>query len=1038
MNGATFVVFCVLIAVAVVAYVLHARQSRTLVETRTTRAPTLLDDVAAAADDGVPVDEAKVDAAAAALAEAVADGRVRAEVTDIVGVVQPVSARDMDAPGMCDSLKDCIGVVGGMLEEVAIAVVVDQVRQRLATRALRFALGPKLYSKLTATRLKSVAGAAAASVVSASATSTGTQLATKATVREVTKAATRAVAKKAVTTVAARRAVQMAVGGFVKLAAKLSATLVKSVSKVLGGPIGVVVFLFDMSVLFVDMIDISGESRRLSPSDIAERSRGAEAFDYLHTTLRGGDWPPELPVELFFGEELVAAFDDTVSAFFSRMVADVLNQPSREPREATFARLLMERIAWGATDDEFAELCTELGGAFDPASFDAELATRVQSAMTRDAAFRDRLLYSFFRQRVRQTIKRDWALALAAPFWYFALSIPASFSAGLVDEVPSRSPGGRGLPYTNATVDDIRISSERSQNGERFIEIYRAKLPYFEERVRAYRVEEADLAGAVLADLPEMPDMDAVRLRTVEHIRYSANIAFWERPHETIEHEQFGHRGEAHARWLALTVFQYFLIELSKHPGVCVRTATGCAEKAGCGARTRDECAPGGVWRRGVFRFRRGGTTRYYAAPVPRPWHEERFVDLDVQRSSAHKLGLHVTAAAVDRWNEVHANIFSAGSAIADLLDLEQFAAPRVAVWSRSYPVFDLGGAYPLDATVLGNSSQLRRFELRDGRVYLFLHGLTRRVPALRLADAAQAQAVASCLGLEQPVPSGRTVRVDGEDASALDASSLHRIEVGGEVFLFSNANLVAMNAWLPPKSAVLPTESALAGVRLLGAGECRARVLSTSVSADAGAQPVMLELTLHEKALDVRFVDELPYTGDASTRIAPGEDQPLAVGMVHVLDETGAPRHFLNFDGTVDPSWVPMATTEQLPYPVATRYSCVEAYQACNSGMLNDASLYNVDDTFAIDYTGGSPVVAGGSFRVRDSVLHPNEGGIWAWNQDQRTCRVTDHDGMAHFCGSYRGMDYSRDEEKCVLSFWQSLTEMLIGTSLMRTIRRL
>jgi len=100
--------------------------------------------------------------------------------------------------------------------------------------------------------------------------------------------------------------------------------------------------------------------------------------------------------------------------------------------------------------------------------------------------------------------------------------MPASYTptASGGDEI---APDAKGLEYTHATAGDIRVAAERSQHGETFIEIMRAKVPHREERVRAYRLAKGDIRDLADAGLPVLPDMQLVRARKAGYQRLRFN-----------------------------------------------------------------------------------------------------------------------------------------------------------------------------------------------------------------------------------------------------------------------------------------------------------------------------------------------------------------------------------------------------------------------------------------------------------------------------------------------------------------------------------
>jgi hypothetical protein len=740
-------------------------------------------------------------------------------------------------------------------------------------------------------------------------------------------------------------------------------------------------------MFFVDLIDPFQEDLRKNLRDFALERANGEGVQHAMATLNGEPWPPIMLPGTLFPIEYDAAIDDARVTFTSLAVYDIFRyrHDTRNVHLLTYAQSLMgmdvehKLSAAGVTLDELA----------------LQMQARVETYMHRSPGLRDAMILANLRHHLARSNRQNWHLAREAPFWHFALCIPASFTLAnrtITSEGGAGiDPRARGLQYSNQAVDDIKVSEPLTQNGETFIDIVRAKVPYREERVRAFEIPEDELDAEMLVTLPRLPDLaEARRSGKATYTRAdSSEVEYgfgWRDSNDADDTEV---PGTAHSNWLSVVIFQRFLLALAKHPG---------------------------IWRgeeraHGVFRY----GDRVYMAPAPRPWHEDRFVFLDSGTSRADATGVALTEAAVHRWNEVHSNLFKAGTVPSDLLVDNYAGSPLVAVWSQEYPELATGvpSPYVLKNAVFQFSGDIESTVVRDGRLYMHTHVSTRFIQAIEMNEASQSLTSADLEAIFKTavkLPSMSAAPIFPGNGP-IGTADLQVMFIDGRRLAFLNRNSCFMNRWLPLTAGVVESGSQVQRIQIE-----RSEVMKKQV------RSYTLRITLKVPVEEVRFAQtwrQFEWDSADGIQVVPeGEQVPLTVGRV-ALHVDGKLQVFLNHTGDIEPGWRAVVTTGRLPTKRAMLLDSVNEFNLCNGGLSNDYSLFpaGVSDAdrargagYHINYQDASPFVekhAGANIpyiSFRDSALHPDSGGMMKWNPDTRTCVPTDVHPVAEVLPGLQG----------------------------------
>jgi hypothetical protein len=657
----------------------------------------------------------------------------------------------------------------------------------------------------------------------------------------------------------------------------------------------------------------------------------------------------------------------------------------------------------------------------------------------------DHLFHTFLIRRIRAANDAASDLRARAPFWYYAMCMPASFTTGAsgANEI---APDAQGLMYTHATIADIRVASEREQHGEKFIEIVRAKVPHHEERVRAYRLAPADIRDLQDARLPVMPDMDAALKRNAGYEQKRVNPVPMMGAISETKSRPFGWRDSGkpdtealdvpenyHSLWLASVLFQAFLVELARHDGVMARVPGGT-----CPAGTGYDplCSEAGCVRlRGVFRYRDG----IYMAPVPRPWHEERFVlatNAPASPGSAWEPGVALNEAAVHRWNDVHHNLFAIGSVLADLSGAPPMGL-NFATWSSRYSTYNTDELAPLDATLLANSDLVENVVFDQNRIHFETRATVRRVQVMTRARAEALDLAALREAFNCQVRSTSIASLPGAEVE-MDPLQLYGMQLeggAGTKVVFCNVNVRSLNAWIGKEEAILTNGANVKSAR-------RVKIHSDDVD-------FAVDITLKTYVTEVRYAMRAGAPDEGSERwLVPGVSAELDVARYSVQVD-GAIYHFANYDGRTSDTYSPVETV-LIGRPVARLYANTKLHQACNGGVMDDDSIFRVGSTdrdrrqgkgFHLNYTGPTPFVEyhNPHLTMVNSRTHPHNGAMWEWDPGARDCVVTDAARMQQFCLRYKQMDYNAaNGGDCKVGWFQGILEFFTGTTLIRGLRAL
>ena len=619
------------------------------------------------------------------------------------------------------------------------------------------------------------------------------------------------------------------------LVTKLAAMKVRLMLGAALGPIMWAIQIVSTAGMIVDFYDPHKENDRLDFEDINERAAFSEMRNAFLTRLNGQAWPPIASIQRLFPEEHEQAMQAVLEVYKNKAIDFVLHNPERDDGLTAFVLQLALGIPDKAINEALASnsAATRSMGASNTEELRERFFATIAEMMEKSPEFKDSVFYSSLVRKITENGVRDQENARRAPFWYFAMSIPTSFYTGTldVDDIP---PMKRGITYNSLTVMDVRVTSEKEQFGKKFIDIFRAKSPYFEERVRAYRVEASDIHEPDLAEaaIPKMPDIGAIAAegtatyRRYERTKFEDNMIFQLLSNigtdeakavgpKMHDHEKkFGFRDEpasklygrarggAHSRWLAMCCFQQFLLELAQHPGVLMETKTA----------TGDFDTVERV--RGVFQWK----DKYYRAFPPRPWHEPRFVEADIRfsRSEGNTTAVYLTEAACFRWNEVFEHQQVAGTVLSDLRGVPADETPNVpvAVWSDTYSDVDMDARNgrtptPPQTRLLSSMSRVVDMYKRNGRVVFVRRAESLIVRVIKHSDFTAIVAAAKANGMSESDISRDFGRIFGtpddvvlgnlavkEGFDPTSAEVLLKIDVGGEAYVICNRNYAGQNTW--------------------------------------------------------------------------------------------------------------------------------------------------------------------------------------------------------------------------------------------------
>ena len=621
------------------------------------------------------------------------------------------------------------------------------------------------------------------------------------------------------------------------LASKLTVQNMKFLLGASLGPLMWAVQLISTAGMILDFYDPNKENDRIDFSDINERATNIETRQAYLARLNGHAWPPIAPIQRLFPEEHDQAMEDVFEIYKNKLIDHTLNHPEDDDAMTTFALQTALNIPDKTVNEALAsdpDARRSVGSNTNEIK-DKFMAT-INEMMQKSPEFKDSLFYSSLVRHITENGTRDFKNAKAAPFWYFALSIPTAFYTGALDtsDIP---PMKRGITYNNLTVMDIKVTEERVKYGETFIDIYRAKSPYFEERVRAYLIKQGDVKEDDLSEVavPNMPEIASISqngtaiYRRYEKTKFEDNMIFQlfsnigtdevkEVGPKMYDHEKkFGFRDEpaskydgraqnnAHSRWLAMCCFQQFLLELAQHPGVLIDTKSA-AGKGGSIERVR-----------GVFRWK----GKLYKAFAPRPWHEPRFISADLRFSrsedGSNSTSVFLNEAAAFRWNEVFEHQRVAGSVLTDLRGVPADEAPYipVAVWTDDYPDVQT----PLDTAptppqtrLIDNLKNVVDVEKTNGRIVFTRPAEVRIARVVKKSDfdallnAARANGIDEAtisknmlqiFGLDDEEKASRTSIVVAISFDAASSSVFLQQSIDGEAYVICNRNFHGQNTWV-------------------------------------------------------------------------------------------------------------------------------------------------------------------------------------------------------------------------------------------------
>ena len=780
------------------------------------------------------------------------------------------------------------------------------------------------------------------------------------------------------------------------------------------GPIMWAIQAVTTACMLVDLWDPNMENERDDFASLNEKSTVVMCQFALSTRMTGRAWPPVASLQQFFPEEYEQATDEVLTFYVRQMMEYALNNPEEDEQLTVTAVGMAMNIPDYVVDEAIAEEADALesmAGAADADTRQAKVINTASEMMAKSPELRDAILHSSLVRLLTENGNRDFENAKRAPFWFFALSIPSSFYSGALDINTLEAQRKRGLSYSNLTVFDIKVTSEATAWGRTYIDIYRAKSPYFEERVRAYRVDEATVLEDVGDSLiPEMPDIDHIAANSTaeykrfEEAKFEDNVIFglFKNMGEKAvpigakvnKHElKFGFRdddnpasdktgraaGKAHSRWLAMACFQQFLLQLAQHPGVLMDL--GASAAAGPEGRIRRV--------RGVFFWKK----KLYRAFPPRPWHEPRFVSLDLSVSRAGGSAVeavYANEAAAFRWNECFEHQLVAGTVLADLRGISADKAPYAPVavfddYCVDVSMTDIANLpddihpTPLKTRLIENTASFSRCVHEDGRVIFLRPSKSRVVRVIRKSEYDLIRQKCKLIeGVTQSKLDADFKKILGmeaamsmeifdirEVASAPDDAALFRVLLGDDEFLMCNVNGTGQNEWLRKEARVIDafddvTEWPTIDDKTPNKDFTKKlRNMSGSFFKDGkiDGETILgifdLELLVRDTVVEQKWtmrIDKPPDTTVPVLRL--GSSQELLVKVYGIeadsieKDRSGKSvvqkvlSYFCNWDNNINPNWLPKASSVQLAGKRTLFLPATEAYLFATYGMKNDDTL--------------------------------------------------------------------------------------------------
>lgn len=781
------------------------------------------------------------------------------------------------------------------------------------------------------------------------------------------------------------------------------------------GPIMWAIQAVTTACMLVDIFDPNMENERDDFASLNEKSTVAMCQFALSNRMTGRAWPPVASLQQLFPEEYEQATDEVLTFYVRQMMEYALNHPEEDEQLTVTAVGMAMNIPDYVVDEAIAEEADALeamAGAADADTRQAKVIKTASEMMAKSPELRDAILYSSLVRLLTENGNRDFENAKRAPFWFFALSIPSSFYSGALDISTLEAQRKRGLSYSNLTVFDIKVTSEATAWGRTYIDIYRAKSPYFEERVRAYRVDDAtvleDIGDALI---PEMPDIEHIAANSTaeykrfEEAKFEDNVIFglFKNMGEkavpigakvNVHELKFGFRdddnpasdktgraaGKAHSRWLAMCCFQQFLLQLAQHPGVLMDL--GASAAAGPEGRIRRV--------RGVFFWKK----KLYRAFPPRPWHEPRFVSLDLSVSRAGGSAVeavYANEAAAFRWNECFEHQLVAGTVLADLRGISADKAPYapVAVFDDycvdvSMTEFaklpDDRHPTPLKTRLIENTASFSRCVHEDGRVVFLRPSKSRVVRVIknseyklirqkcRLIEGVTESKLdadfRTIFGMEAAM--SMEIFDIREAASAPDDAALFRVLLGDDEFLMCNANGTGQNEWLRKGARVIDAYEDVTEWPTIDEKTPnkdftkKLRNMSGSFFKDGKIDGEKIlgifDLELPVRDTVVEWVWTMRLDKPPNVTVPPvlrlGSSQELRVRVYGIeaesVEKNGFGKsairkmlcYFCNWDNNINPNWEPQASSVQLAGKRTLFLPATEAYLFATYGMKNDDTL--------------------------------------------------------------------------------------------------
>ncbi len=752
------------------------------------------------------------------------------------------------------------------------------------------------------------------------------------------------------------------------------------------GPIGWALQAIGIIGMLVDFWDPNNETSRLDFLDFNKQADYYEARSAFLERLNGRNWPPIVSIQKIFPEEFEQSEMEVFNVFAVKCIEYIMDFPEEDPGLAALIMQLNYDIPQKVFEDEVLK---KLDDEIANTSLDYQqerFAALIYKTMVDVPAMRELLMYQCMKKHITENGNRDFENAKNAPFWYFALSIPTAFYTGVlnVDDIPAAQ---RGITYNNLTIYDIKITEQKTEFGKTFIDIYRAKSPYYEERVRAYLVPEdsiqEDIGDALIPEMPDIEDIAANKTAEYEMPKSQKGIednmivqAAQKKggpPMKKINH-RFGFRDQpasntrgrarnnAHSRWLSMCCFQQFLLELAQHPGVAVDLGPQAYAFNEGYSITR---------LRGIFKWK----GNYYRAFAPRPWHEPRFLGFDISEAGDRIAGaIHLTEPFVYRWNEVYEHQRVAGTTLADFRGIPADAVPYapVAVWSNSYPdvvisqselASDSGPVPPSTRLITNTNDGFNKVEHRNGRVVFHKKVDSRIAKVVRKSDFDQlnTRAGESALDGWKEIFETDIQSLDLESFSgSLKFDVLYLVKIDNVDYVLCNGNGSGINPWLAKKTPIFPKSSSVVKWPI---GDLQNQVfqyqLKNRFQVNTTQQDIVFDIEVETTGLfdqvwthcigqpnPLYYKEEIPMLTNKENRILAVKIYKIKAYNPETNEEDLV--YFVNHDGELNPNWEPKQTRKTMATERAMFLPIGRLYQACTKGMENDLSMFYWDTTEA------------------------------------------------------------------------------------------